>query len=76
MPDPTPRIEPQAAPDGARLLVLGQWTASRLAERHLLRSLEGKPDASGAATWDLNGARLDHIGAQWLWDHWGQRWPE
>src|SRR5205085_5120297 len=27
--------------------------------------------------WDLReAAQLDHVGAQMLWDHWGQRWPQ
>jgi phospholipid/cholesterol/gamma-HCH transport system permease protein len=32
--------------------------------------------AQGAAGWDLRGLqRLDHLGAQVLWNHWGRQWP-
>jgi phospholipid/cholesterol/gamma-HCH transport system permease protein len=76
MPDATPRIEPQVAPEGARSRVLGQWTAPRLAERRLLHHLQASLGAAPAQAWDLSGAQLDHVGAQLLWDHWGQRWPQ
>ncbi len=75
MPDPTPRIEQQPASEGGRLLILGQWTAAQLARPQLLRSLERS--LVPARGWDLSGAdRLDHVGAQWLWDRWGRRWPD
>lgn len=76
MPGTTPRIEPQTAPDGARLRVLGPWTASRLAERRVLRALRASLGAAAPGAWDLTEAQLDHVGAQLLWDHWGRRWPE
>jgi phospholipid/cholesterol/gamma-HCH transport system permease protein len=76
MPDQIPRIEPQAAEGGARVRVLGRWTATRLARRHLLRSLQAQLGKAPPGTWDLTQAQIDHIGAQLLWDHWGQRWPE
>lgn len=76
MPDAIPRIEPQAAPDGARMRVLGQWTAVQLARRRLLHDLQAALGAAPHRAWDLTGAQLDHVGAQVLWDHWGQRWPE
>lgn len=75
-PDPTPRIEPQAAADGGRLRVVGQWTAAQFARPRLLRSLEASVKEP-PHSWDLSGAeQLDHIGAQWLWDHWGRAWPK
>jgi phospholipid/cholesterol/gamma-HCH transport system permease protein len=77
MPDPTPRIEQQPAPDGARLLTLGQWTAAQFARPRLLRSLRAGVPAATGGLWDLSGAeQLDHVGAQWLWDQWGRQWPE
>ncbi|HUR91005.1 MAG TPA: ABC transporter permease [Ramlibacter sp.] len=76
MADASPRLEPQDAPDGARVRVLGQWTASQLAERHRLRELQAGLGAAPRGAWDLSAAQLDHVGAQLLWDHWGQRWPE
>ena len=78
MPDPTPRIEQQPAPEGPRLRLLGQWTAAQFARPRLLRGLMA--DMAGMrpqAGWDLSQAeQVDHIGAQLLWDHWGRRWPE
>src|SRR5512133_1727148 len=69
VPDPIPRIEQQPAPDGGRLRVLGQWTAAQFARPRLLRSLEASVKAP-PHTWDLSEAeQLDHVGAQWLWDH-------
>jgi phospholipid/cholesterol/gamma-HCH transport system permease protein len=76
LPDSTPRIEQQPAPDGGRLLVVGQWTAAQFARPRLLRTLESGVPA-GEAGWDLSRAeQLDHVGAQWLWDHWGRDWPK
>jgi len=77
MPDSTPRIEQQPAPEGARMRVMGQWTAAQFARPGLLRALEASvTPAAGQAGWDLSQAQqLDHIGAQWLWDHWGRQWP-
>ena len=76
--DPTPRIEQQPAPEGPRLRLLGQWTAAQFARPRLLRGLQA--DLAGLpaqAAWDLSQAeQVDHIGAQLLWDQWGQRWPE
>ena len=77
MPDFTPRIEQQSAPEGALMRVMGQWTAAQFARSGLLRRLEASlPQAAAQAGWDLRQAeQLDHIGAQWLWDHWGRQWP-
>ncbi len=78
--DPTqPRIEAQATPEGARVAVLGRWTAAQMADEAqylaLQNSLAQAPTAANAA-WDLRGAQqLDHVGAQLLWKHWGGAWP-
>src|SRR5437879_4921313 len=76
MPQALPRIEAQSASDGARVRVLGPWTAAQLADRGRLRELQASLGAASPRAWDLNEAQLDHVGAQILWDHWGQRWPE
>lgn len=78
MQDATPRIEPQPAPDGVRLRVLGQWTAAQFAHPRLLKALGAKLAGAGAQqAWDLSQAeQIDHVGAQLLWDHWGRRWPD
>jgi phospholipid/cholesterol/gamma-HCH transport system permease protein len=77
MPESTPRIEQQPAPEGARLLVHGRWTAAQFAQPGLLKSLAfelSRVDAKKA--WDLRPAeQLDHVGAQLLWDAWGRSWP-
>jgi len=57
----------------------GTWTAATLAERSVwgavqegLTSGQAGPDAR----WDLRAIeRLDHTGAQLLWNHWGRQWP-
>lgn len=79
MPDPTtPRLELQTDDGAASVLLLGQWTAARFAERGLLGDLQQRVrELQRDAAWDLRGAeQLDHVGAQLLWDWWGQRRPE
>ena len=78
MQESTPRIEQPAVSGDARLLVLGQWTAAQFAQKALVRSLQERLRAAKAGTgWDLTKTeQLDHVGAQLLWDHWGQRWPD
>ncbi|AMO23003.1 ABC transporter permease [Ramlibacter solisilvae] len=72
-----PRIEPQPAPEGPRVRVLGQWTADRLAEPKLLQQLRASLPRAEVQAWDLRELQqLDHVGAQVLWDHWDRRWPE
>ncbi len=61
-----------------RVLVRGDWVAAHFADRRACRALLAQLHASAAALdWDLRGlSRLDHVGAQLLWNHWGRRWPE
>ncbi len=78
MTDATPRFEQAPAPQGpAAIRLLGEWTAAQFARPGLLRGLQrGLPQAAGEQAWDLSATdRLDHVGAQLLWDHWGRRWP-
>ncbi|HEX7888928.1 MAG TPA: ABC transporter permease [Ramlibacter sp.] len=77
MTDATPRFEQATAPTGRAVRLLGDWTAGQFAHPRLAGELRrGLPRARGEA-WDLREAsQLDHVGAQLLWDHWGQRWPE
>ena len=76
MPDHTPRIELQTAPEAVR--VLGQWTAAQFARPGVLKALSASlAGMSARQAWDLASAgQLDHVGAQLLWDQWGGRWPE
>ncbi len=72
-----PRIEQQTAPEGPRVRLLGEWTASQLAQPSMLGHIRSQLASAGnAAAWDLAGLRqLDHVAAQLLWDHWGRQWP-
>jgi len=76
----TPRIASQETPEGPSALVLGRWTAAQLTARAVWPQVTQSLQATGAADtlgWDLRSIqRLDHIGAQLLWNHWGQQWPK
>jgi phospholipid/cholesterol/gamma-HCH transport system permease protein len=79
MPDPTtPRLELQTADGTPRVRLFGHWTAARFAERGLLADLERRlGGVRREAAWDLRQAdQLDHVGAQLLWDYWGQQRPQ
>jgi phospholipid/cholesterol/gamma-HCH transport system permease protein len=74
----TPRTEKQDAADGARLRVLGVWTAGRFADAAMFhQATAALASAPADAGWDLRDAgQIDHVGAQLLWNHWGRQWPE
>lgn len=61
----------------SRALPQGDWVAAAFAERRAWRRLAGQLRACGSGqAWSLQGlGRLDHVGAQILWDHWGRSWP-
>ena len=77
-----PRIERRETPAGVTHQLRGQWTAADLAApsvwaalAHDLRELKSGREAS-QPRWDLRQMeRLDHVGAQVLWTHWGRQWP-
>jgi phospholipid/cholesterol/gamma-HCH transport system permease protein len=77
----TPHIALHATPEGTAVLLSGLWTAARLAEPLVwpkiaqdLAQCQG-PNA-GQLTWDLMTLkRLDHTGAQVLWNTWDHQWP-
>ncbi len=82
----TPGLDLDAPVQGAvRVRLRGHWTARHLTVpadwAALARSLRMLPAQSGGRlatelVWDLRGvARLDHLGAQLLWNHWGRVWP-
>jgi phospholipid/cholesterol/gamma-HCH transport system permease protein len=79
MEDTTPRIAQQTSPQGSLWLVLGRWTAANVSDRGVwgpLQSALAAPRADAALGWDLRQMQgLDHLGAQLLWRHWGERWP-
>jgi phospholipid/cholesterol/gamma-HCH transport system permease protein len=76
--DATPRFEQAPAPQGRAVRLLGEWTAGQFAQSRLVGDLiRGLPPPTAQQAWDLRSAsQLDHVGAQLLWDHWGQQWPE
>lgn len=71
----TPRLRAVSDSSGQRWLPEGPWTASALAQpaaRALLRAPAPRNDGA----WDLRAIeRLDHTGAQLLWNWWQRRWP-
>jgi phospholipid/cholesterol/gamma-HCH transport system permease protein len=81
MTDDTPRLSLQTTPDGPGLVLSGCWTAARLAEPQAWGLIQAGLSAHREATtnrhhWDLRALeRLDHTGAQLLWNAWGRQWP-
>ena len=80
MEDNFPRIDSQDTADGPTARLAGRWAAADLAVpahwRAASRALAERPAARGLR-WDLQAVqRLDHVGAQLLWNHWGRQWPE
>jgi phospholipid/cholesterol/gamma-HCH transport system permease protein len=76
-----PRAEFEVLPDGQRAVLHGRWTASHLADPlHWVQAqavLHRAQACTGAVVWDLQQIeRLDHTGAQLLWNTWGRSWPE
>ena len=79
MPEASPQLTRQATPAGTQLLLTGHWSAARLAEPAVWGRLTAVLQACTPAptlVWDLRGLqRLDHTGAQVLWNAWGRQWP-
>jgi phospholipid/cholesterol/gamma-HCH transport system permease protein len=81
MSDHLPRISWQTLPQGPVVTLQGLWTAAALAEPAAWAALRQELPALAqgralAPTWDLRQIqRLDHTGAQLLWNSWGRRWP-
>jgi phospholipid/cholesterol/gamma-HCH transport system permease protein len=77
----TPCIRRQLLPQGSCALLQGQWTAARLAEPKVWRALQDALQSAthgeqAVKTWDLRELqRLDHTGAQLLWNTWHRQWP-
>ena len=82
MEESIPRIALEPTSDGPCVRVLGRWTAAMLTGPGAWEALTGALQAQAAGAgeggmgWDLRGLqRLDHLGAQVLWNHWGRQWP-
>jgi phospholipid/cholesterol/gamma-HCH transport system permease protein len=82
MDESSPYISSQSGPQGWQVTLGGSWSAAELARpsvwgnlQHSIQALD--PSARGAlGQWDLRGLeRLDHTGAQLLWNTWGRQWP-
>lgn len=74
-----PRIEWQDQPQGRCAIPSGRWTAAQLAEPASWRKLQQTlltASTANVQSWDLRELqRLDHVGAQLLWNHWARQWP-
>lgn len=80
VPDSQPRITQEATATGASITLHGSWSADALAQREHWTALQEALPRPGAApleaSWDLRHiTRLDHTGAQLLWNTWGHVWP-
>ncbi len=78
--DYPPLIAFETTPDGVCAALRGRWTAAHLADPLHWALVQGaltRGQSQGdACTWDLRGLhRLDHTGAQLLWNTWGRQWP-
>ena len=75
MKENSPRILRQSLPGGTCACLQGHWTAAALAQAwgDLAPALH---EAAATPCWTLQAVtRLDHTGAQLLWNTWGRRWP-
>jgi phospholipid/cholesterol/gamma-HCH transport system permease protein len=79
MEETVPRIAREPAPQGPVARTLGRWTAAQLTMPGVWSAVEASLAALKAEPgirWDLRDLqRLDHLGAQALWNHWGHQWP-
>ena len=77
MDDTTPRIDKQSTPGGTRVVLHGAWTAADLTgEQPWTAVTRQLASTTPADQWDLAHIdKLDYLGAQILWNHWGRAWP-
>lgn len=76
-----PRIQIEAGTQGECVTLYGSWNAAILATpenwRPIATALQRQAKVAMNISWDLRQVeRLDHTGAQMLWNAWGQRWPK
>jgi len=79
--DSQPRIALEHTADGVCAVLHGRWTAEYLAKPEHWKSVHRALDAGAARStktvWDMRELqRLDHVGAQLLWNAWGRQWPD
>ncbi len=72
-----PRIATESTPEGACAVLTGRWTAAELAAPAHWPAVQSALQMHHASVaWDLRQVqRLDHAGAQLLWNRWGHQWP-
>ena len=79
MPPSEPRLDSQQTPQGQVHLVLGAWTAADLTSPPVWKAVTAQLKGlkvNASIPWDLSGIdKLDFLGAQVLWNHWGRQWP-
>jgi len=79
MNEPAPTLQLQTSADGTRAVLDGCWGAARLAEPAnwaAIGAVLTQCQGTKPCGWDLTGIqRLDHTGAQLLWNAWGRQWP-
>jgi len=78
---PTPVVAISRQDEAFRVLLQGEWTALALAGCHEARGLRAQlhelSEAPRHAQWSLEGiTRLDHIGAQLIWQAWNGHMPD
>lgn len=80
MEDSRPRLTTMRTADALEVRVAGLWTAESLAANAHFETLEAElallPAQRADCQWDVSGVqRLDHTGAQLLWNTWYHQWP-
>ena len=82
MTEDLPCLHADRSSERVSLRLSGCWTAARLAAPSAWKALQAviaavPPDQLTRCAWDLRDLqRLDHTGAQWLWNSWGHQWPD
>jgi phospholipid/cholesterol/gamma-HCH transport system permease protein len=76
-----PRIDIEHLPGGVCVRLLGRWTAGNLAMRSNWQALQynlgALPQDWRTCQWDMRALqRMDHVGAQLLWNAWYRQWPD
>ncbi len=76
-----PTIQRQSGTDASSVTLGGCWSAAAMAQPVVWDGLRGRltalvSEVGQRGRWDLRGVdRLDHTGAQLLWNAWGRVWP-
>ena len=80
MPDHQPQVAIETTAQGCVARLQGRWLAADLAVDQqwaiLTEALKAPLQSDGLCVWDLRAVqRMDHLGAQLLWNAWGRAWP-